>query len=405
MGAYKTDNSLQVFAAAAYDKTFTASSATAGALFVVDETGAAFGGAIPTDGTKMFKVGQKDDEGSVRFSPLIDPTKMTVKEKTYVAPEEHAVVFGYNGSAGSIDAENAQRYTLRVNFIDNADMYSKQSDLHFFEYVSDSNATQIEIADYFAQIMSKHEKFSGRNAGKNRASVKVERLCSAAGSAGTHGAITVTNGSKHISAATNIDPNSEAVGDYLLLDGVLYKIAEIDTANDTAVLDQPWQGASGTVLEANSKTVPAATAAGANIGIKITGLDQYWSLGLMPFRKINFEVTLDGWVDTTPVANVTAGTPHNGSGHGKEIAELEWFGLGSAGAPYRHGVVNNSNLITSYAVATDTYGVVVIDYDIAAPKYAVAGAGAGRGQLLIALKMATSNHADLETALGISAIF
>ena len=50
---FKTDNSLHVFAAQAYTKTSDASSAAAGELFVVDETGADFAGAV---GTNKFKV-------------------------------------------------------------------------------------------------------------------------------------------------------------------------------------------------------------------------------------------------------------------------------------------------------------------------------------------------------------
>ena len=394
---FKTDNSLHVFAAQAYTKTSDASSAAAGELFVVSETGADFGGAV---GTNKFKVGQKDDNGNIRFSPLINGSNMTVTAKAYSAASEQDTEIGFNGTSGSIDAQNSNRYTVRVNFKNNTDLYSEQSDLHFFEYVSDASATQLEIVDYFAQVMSKNEKFSGKTTGKKRGSVKVERFSNATSSAIANSeTLTVTNGSKVVVSSDT--SHALIAGDYVRIGHAttktnpVYKVVSVSGANIT--LDQPFQGASASTVAAGEFAAGAEAA-----GIKITGLAQEWKLGLFKFDKITFDVTLDGFGTTAAPATTAAAV---GSGEGEQVAELEWFGTGSTGAPYRHGVVNNTSEVTAYADSTATYGIIEIDFDIAAPKYAVAGAGAGRGQLIIALKMATTNHADLETAFATGTIF
>ena len=422
MGAYKVDNSLHVFvgpnstsADAAFQNDVTASAATgSGSIFVVDENGAAHSNAIAAG--ELFKIGQKHADGSVNYSPLLEFDKSTFRGKATAARSQQSSVLGFSGSAGSIDAINSNRYTIRVNFKNNVDMYSEQSDLHFFEFVSDANATQQEIVDYFAQVMSKHEKFSGKISGKKRGSVKVERLNDATSGAtdfGTGVDPTFTNGSTIVSCADVDDATSNAaiaVGEYITVSAAagvadtdpIYKIVSIDTTNNYFEIDQPYQGASGTIADNKVSRIAAATVQAGNAGLKITGLEQEWKLGLITDSVITFEVTLDGWGDTTAVADTAA---VEGNGHGRQVAELEWFGKGSQGAPYRHGVPNNSNDITFYADKDATYDLMEIDATIADPKYAVAGAGVGRCQVILALTtdLAVADGEQANTTFGLTA--
>ena len=404
MGAYKADNQLFVFAGGVFEDGKNSSTAAAGTIWVENEAGANHTNAI-ADG-EYYRVCQKQSNGVVKRSPLLlwdDRIKVT--GRVYDAASEQSSVFGFSGSAGSIDAENSHRYTIRVNFKNNVDMYSEQSDLHFFEYVSDANATQQEIVDYFAQIMSKNEKFSGKASGKKRGSVKVERLSNATSSAiGNSEILNVTNGSTAVVATESDGTASTAhalvVGDYVRIGHAttktfgVYKIVAVSDGNIT--LDQPYQGATATGVAAGELN-PTTEAA----GIKISGIEQEWQLGLFQYDKITFEVTLDGFGDTTAVSTTVADI---GSGEGEQIAELEWFGNGSLGAPYRHGVPNNSNLVDAYAVSTDTYGVITIDSKLPDPNYAVAGSGVGRVQIILACKVGVLDEAG-SAALQANTIF
>ena len=131
-------------------------------------------------------------------------------------------------------------------------------------------------------------------------------------------------------------------------------------------------------------------------GLTILGKVQDWSLGLHAYTMVLFDVTIDGFASTA--TNVVTGVVH-GSGAGEEVAELEWFGMGASGAPYRQGIPNNNHLITLNAVSTAEYDVAIIDTPLEDPKYAVAGAGAGRCQIVLAQPVGLTG-AELDEALG-----
>ena len=420
---FKTDNSLHVFVGpnsstedASFQDDVTASASTgSGSIFVVNEVGAAHNGALVAG--DYFKVGQKHADGSVSYSPLVKFDNCSFSGKATVARSEQATTFGFNGTSGSIDAVNSNRYTVRVNFTNDADLFSQQSDLHFFEYVSDASATEQEIVDYIAQKMGKTQKLGGKSAGKDRSLAKVERLNTATSAgaqlnAGTDG--TFTNGSKIVSC-TNVDADAACIaGNYIsvLASGgsaadtdPIYKIVSIDATNNFLELDQPYQGASGTAADNALYVVTAAAAAAGNAGIKVTGLAQEFKLGLLMDSVVTFEVSLDGWGASTAVATTAA---VKGSGIGNEIAELEWFAKGSQGAPYHKGALpSNADNLTYYAATSAVYDMVECDCTIDAPKYAVAGAGVGRAQIVVALTndLHATDAAEANVLFGLTSVF
>lgn len=399
---FKTDNSLHVFVG--NQETGSIAAATAGLVFIVDENNAIISDAEITAAAHpgLLAIGQKDADGNVRFSPrfkFANITKKTSQEHD-IDRSEQSSLFGGNGSTGSIDAINSNRYTVRVNFKNNVSLFSKQSDLHFFEYVSDASATQGEIADYFAQVMSKHEKFSGKRAGKKRASVKVERFSDAADSTISTDITSVafTNGSRvgEVVFASGTDLSGVLVGNYLRITedsttdapvattDAVYKITEVGAASIT--IDQPYQGTSLVHTDPAVNQITAAAYAASNVGIRVMGLEQDYKLGLIPDagNQVTFDLDLDGWGSTTAVATTA---PVLGDGHPRAIADLEWFSQGSAGAPYRHGTMpNNADLITLFADASlaTSYNTLELQIDLEDPGHAVAGSGKGKMTIVLA---------------------
>ena len=414
---FKTDNSLHVFVGP--QETVSIAAASAGDVFIVDENNAIISdGAIGSDHPGLLAIGQKDADGNVRFSPrfkFANITKKTSQEHD-IDREEQSSIFGGNGSTGSIDAINSNRYTVRVNFKNNVSLFSKQSDLHFFEYVSDASATQGEIADYFAQVMSKHEKFSGKRAGKKRASVKVERFSDAADSIISTDITSVafTNGSRvgEVVFTTGTDLSGVLVGNYLRITedsttdepvattDAVYKITAVGAASIT--IDQPYQGTSLVHTDPAVNQITAAAYAASNVGIRVMGLEQDYKLGLIPDagNQVTFDLNLDGWGSTTAVATTAAVI---GDGHPRAIADLEWFAQGSAGAPYRHGTMpNNADLITLFADAslTTSYNTLELQVDLEDPGHAVAGSGKGKMTIVLASPEGTGNAAVTTAFLG-----
>lgn len=184
--------------------------------------------------------------------------------------------------------------------------------------------------------------------------------------------VTVTNGSKIISVATNLDYNTGggtlAVGDYIRLsnDGgttnvaltsELYKVVAINALEVT--LDKAYLGTTGTLATggSNNQVLTGAAVAGAQCGVKIQGRPLKWTLGKFNYRLSKFDVSLDDF-GTTPLVS-TAGTP--GVGTYEQTAELEWFYRGNNGEYFRMGQPNIFPAIAD--VANEPYAVVVVSIE------------------------------------------
>ena len=298
---FKTDNSLHVFVgrnnAGAYVVANDATAAAAGDIIIVDENGDDFAGAISGD----FKVGQKDAGGSWRFTPLLNFADATVKGAI------KATRYPQITTLDLCDDTPNTRYIVRINFTNNVELFSEQSDQYFFEYTTGDTVTAGEVMQKFV------------------AKINAEEGC-----------------------------KDKVVAAYVATDGMT-----------------------------------------------LTGLAQTWSLGLHKDTVVSFDRTIDGFVSTA--TNVLTQAPDPGNGQGRAVAELEWFGVGASGAPYRHGSVpSNQDLVTLYADSSAQYGVVSLDCKIAAPNHAVAGSGQGRCQVVIALVTGSTAAAGANTALGVT---
>jgi len=432
---FKTDNSLHVFVGDTYhnaaNDTDTISAAATNAIFICRPDGTAYDSAANklggTSSDTKFKIGQKDADGNVRWSPVLDIADVqaanAVEASAGTTHTEQVNSIGYTGSqtSASIEAINSNRYALRVSFKHDTDMYSEQADQHFFEYVSDANATQIEIANGFVQNMSKNKYFSGKTTGKDRANVKVERFTSTAGAVISTDitTATVTNGSKFITNFTfgsGTDISGMSAGNYLMIvtDGdvdttpvvttdAIYKIVSVDNTNDIIELDQPFQ-ATGAALEDIAFTqITAANMATYDVGIRITGLEQEYKAGRYKYNVVAFDVVADGWGTTTVAKNTS---PLKCTTCARTVADLEWFGAaGSAGAVYRGNVFpGNDDLYTLYSKTTtsDLYDVVHISAKTAAPQnLPVSGVGdPGQVDLVIAIDDAGTTPTDMMDVLG-----
>jgi len=295
---YKADNSMHVFVSnITSDISENLAASSDNQIVILDKNGAAINAgtaAIPS-GT-LIQVAQKDAAGNVRMSPLVE--------------FKGATGLSYGGRTQQTTTLNLcddtanTRYTLRLNFKHNVELFSQQSDLHFFEYTTGDSPVAGEVMASFA--------------------------------------------------------------------------AQINLAGGT------------------KDKVSATHVSGAD-GIAILGLAQTWSLGLHADTMVLFDVTITGFV--AAATNVVSGADR-GSGHGREVAELEWFGVGSSGAPYRHGTVpNNGDLVVLNALAGSDYDVASLDCVIPGPSHAVAGAGVGRCQIIIAMPKATGG-VELDKVLG-----
>jgi len=291
-------------------------------------------------------------------SPLINAHSVTsYKIGAYTAPTEQLDYIGYNGSAGSITITASKLYMLNVDFHNHRLRATK----HGMFNTAASGSTQIGIADSCVTTL---EASMRPRSGMDQV-MKIERLSAHAGEgASTSGTLTVINGSPYVVAATDIDNGGLVVNDYLRIGGVaatspIYKVIAIDTTNEVATLDIPYQGSSATVAEASVEHITATHVQGAAAGIKLTGLAKTYVRGRSDYQKIGWDLQLMNFTTTT-VTNSAVATL--GSGTYYQIAEMEDFLQGNETAPFRQEWRGPSLSRRTDALSTETYDVLRLEF-------------------------------------------
>ena len=307
------------------DPSTTATYIASGEILVLDESGNVLTAGQTVSDTKSIKIVQGDGSSN----PLVMTSMMkgmnitSVKNASYTAPQEEIQYIGYNGASGSIDLLNDNRYIIRIMYKHDVALFSEHAKILHQEYVSDSTATQSEIAAGFAQKYA--QSYPATNL-----DVKVERVCdgtftvwtNAVTAAVSYGSVTVTaSAANHGVVAGNV----VRIGNTLSTTGV-YVVTAVSGV--TITLDSAYQGASNaTVANANLGVMSAITA----WGLKFTGKPFTFTsatVGRFPYQKVNFDLTIAAFGAT----GITLGqNMSRGNGTFEEVAELEYFSLGFEG--------------------------------------------------------------------------
>lgn len=290
-------------------------------------------------------------------TPVINKNKVTSKgKKVTVAATEQVDYIGYNTSSGAIEVANSTVYRAAISIKEGITQNHGGIYIKDMTYKSDASATQAEIAD--GLIKSAIANFS-REAEKG---IKFERVTSSATTNPATGTLAVVNGSKYVTAATDIDAGPAAVGDYFSISGIAYKIVALNVGGTTTVaeLDIPYQGATdAAIADASILLISAAAAAAGNWGIKMTGVELGFTVGKLSYRKMRWVTTLNtDAFGATPITKSATATL--GSGVYEQIAELEWFVNGNNGEFLRMGEPNLFSRVS--LVADEPYDLITINF-------------------------------------------
>lgn len=366
-----------------------------------------------TSGSR-YTVVLKDIYGNLIESPVFTYGQEVSKAAiNYAAPTSQTSAIGFNGTSGAIVAANSTNYVVHVFWKDQLSTFQQGVPVKFAAYKSDATATQVEIAN--GLVVNFNKNFS-RETPKT---MKAEILINDAGVATSGGTGSLTNGSKYMTIAEsagaaadagkyNADGATIVAGDYIRLGGgavtdPCYKVTAISgggTALATLTLDTPYQGTTNAALAAASmEVIAAATAAGADCGVKLSALDlqTYFEPGIVKQSTLTYDVTLGEDFGATPYTKLTAGSP--GAGSYQEVAHNEWFLKGNRGETWRVG--NYPKQVKLNAVSTLTYNAVVLNFaektanTIGAPVYTY-------GTILMYAPVAGNNiYASLKTIFGL----
>lgn len=222
--------------------------------------------------------------------------------KPYAAKVQQVGYYGYNAvtNAGSFDVINDNWYTLVISFYE---LLSQEASALMnpivVDYLSDASATQLEICDgLYHNLVAQLSYWT-------RKPILAERVSSYAGDAitGSVANFVVTQGSTTVTIDGTVT-NAGLTTGYIRLGGTadtdpIYGVTAY-TASTSIILDEPWQGASATIAVANVEFIPLASIA--DLGIKITGVEQPYVLDSRPPGLVSFQLGLkDG--GSTPIAS------------------------------------------------------------------------------------------------------
>lgn len=329
-------------------------------------------------------------------SDIIDLRNVkATRVKTGSAPQQQHDYLGYDGSSGSIDAQNDQLYMVRLQIAqhitsNHGGVYTKHG-----QYNTDASATQEEIALNIAKSLHFNQEREPqelyRAGAINDASVTAsndldESLVISKGSnkvfldtAIQNGGTLVNNAATDYGGLTSsADGTDLAVGDYIRIegDGVavstttdVYRVEAINEINtggqaevtlDREVVqdDQIITGGDG----AGTQVIPSGSI-GSNWGVRIYGQSLTHQIGkkpLDPINQVRWKLSTEGFGSTdynqAQAANL-------GNGAAEEVADLEWFAQGNKGEIYRTGEPNIFSPRQDVVISDGPYDMVHIVHE------------------------------------------
>ncbi len=311
---------------------------------------------------EKFILATKLADGSILRSPdFMSASVKSAKRLVYTASTNQIDCLGFDGTGGAIEVLNDNLYKVHIQVQELLRSNTDGRKWKYGAYQSSPNATQEEIAQGLHKSLvlnfdREPEKFI------------VFDMLMGAGSdvaiAGT-GDVTFTATSTTISAATDIDAVL-TVGDYIRVGTTatdpVYKIVSIDATANTAQINVPFQGTTGTVVEAGLASVPSAALAALAAGVKFTGQELEFKRGKLNYEVARWETQLLDF-GTTTYNSVQAATP--GSGEINDVSQMEWFLIGNEGEYHREGfsVIDQPRSTVNIAVAGGGYSMIRLTFD------------------------------------------
>jgi hypothetical protein len=315
---------------------------------------------------------------------------------THAAAEQISYI-GYTGSGNSISVINANTYNLTIHFYQTGRTGQGRDEYIDIMYKSDDSATATSVAfglmgNLVPSLKKQPESTIVADVINSAALVNNDRL---------HHALTVVNGSKYATIATDWTTSGAvvpAVGDLLRLGSAtgtnaavalgspVYKIISFPGSALVVELDRPYTGASAALtLDVAASVIPIANVG--NYGIRLTGVAPTWTLGKRPWQKVAFTIGLTNFGSTAITYSTAADT---GQGLEDQIKDLEWFTQGEGGDKYRGDYMYQG--FTSRVTSGHTFNQLAITWTGAGRNESIGGAIRNPKQLILAIDTLYDNN-------------
>jgi len=301
---------------------------------------------------KQFIIVKKTSGGIPLVTDTIDKTTIKFAKATlYTASQEQITTIGYNGTSGSLQAINDNKYHVRISL--RQGLTSNHGGLYLKHgyYTSDATATEFEVAkNLLLDLSNEFSKEADRP-------VIATMLCNNAGAALGVGpsTLSVNYGSRYILASDTT--HTLVAGDVVRIGGTatttpVYVVKSVSGA--TIELESRYLGASATGVA--GEVITAALAAAASFGIVLTGAAAGYRVGRLDqdLSVNSFDVTLENF-GTSTFGLTQQAKP--GTGTEKQIKALEFFLQGNEGDYLRLG---EPNIFAPRAEASGVYDMIDI---------------------------------------------
>jgi hypothetical protein len=303
--------------------------------------------------------------------------------KAYVGAAGKAAVeqvdhIGYNGTSGSMDNTANKFYLVKLEHVPNAFAYGKRpANYKYGTYQSGATTSQAEIA--LGLVNSLIVNFRPNRTTDWRVFTELTNNGSRAATTATAVVtLTFTKYSKTVVASAATASTNAVTGTYISLGSGtslgVYKVIDRNNTSGNLTLEYPFQGETTTVTGASTSYIATA---GANFGIKITGIKQKYDVNRWrQYDKVRFNTFLEGFTTAVVTNSVAA---FDGTAVYEQVANDEYISWGDEGQVFVDQVPPLFR--EQDAVIGTQYNPVVLGWLDKLPS--LIGAGENKGQAIL----------------------
>jgi len=287
---------------------------------------AAYTALAATD--RFFIVQGKGATQPLMKSPAMTKGMVATSASKFRAAVQQVTTVGYNGVTGALPVANNTDFWIKVRKRDN-DAANRSQPMSLFAgpVKTDATGTQAELA--VALVASGYRNFTNQEPANGY--LKFEAITAAASAAitGAPTSFGVTYKSR-VMTITGTATSNVAVGDFVRIGGTtvgipVYRVTAVTATSIT--LATPYMGDTATILVANVQVIAAATAATANFGVRLTGVEAPFNVN--SFRDYYANRWTTSFSDSSTLLTVTGA--QSGNGVWQQVAMDEYLNYGFEG--------------------------------------------------------------------------
>jgi len=334
---YNGNNQLYAFIAAYQETSSIPSAGTVvtnanmpdGTVAVVDTENKVLS-SLPSTG-KVKIVQSMGSDKPLIHGPFMDVTELTITSANYIAPQEQISYIGWNGTSGTLPAENSTSFYLFIEKEDNDEMNrsNQQNGIHA-QFKTSASSSAEEWAFLGANTLFKNTLFEVPNPDGGARYIRVMAVTD-----GTH--TQATDGSSAVTAAVTFNSKTVEIGDAndVSVDDIIsfgstagaqdtYKIAAI--SGTTITMNAPFRGASDAAAVLN------VVSGNSNYGVRVAGVagpydpvaDRLYYKNRFILKALSEGEAIDADTTTTQAAS-------EGRGSWQDVGEKEFLSHGQMG--------------------------------------------------------------------------